>query len=327
MPQPPMRPHRQRGDYGPNAPARIPENTPPDWQHAVEAFLQDAGNRKCSPATIDNYHTYLLGSRAEQFLADYTLSSVADITPEKLREFQTELLDAGLSSGTVATFHRILRNFLGYCLRQGWDVGAETLDVAPPHLATMDPATYTEAEEQRILEATRTGRDRFLAEFMLRTGLRLSEVTAVTVDDIVRDTEGSYLRIRQGTDREDRIVPLDTGKHRFSTKMDAYLRTVRPAEASDRHLFLTTRRDPHTKEFGPLEAQGIKMVLRRIGQVTGIHVHAQKFRNTFATRALAAGVDSLVLQRALGHSTLATVSRYAHLQPRDILDAWRARSD
>ena len=69
------------------------------------------------------------------------------------------------------------------------------------------------------------------------------------------------------------------------------------------------------------------MLLRRIGQETGIHVHAHKFRHTFATRALAAGVDSLVLQRALGHSTLATVNRYVHFQARDLLDAWRARND
>jgi integrase/recombinase XerD len=318
-----MRPHRQRGDHEPTA----PENTPPDWQHAVEAFLHDARIRNCSPATIDNYRTYLLGARAEQFLIDYKVRSVADVTSDKLRDFQAELLDAGLASGTVATFHRILRNFLGFCRREQWGVGAETLDVAPPLHATQEPETYSDAEEQRILAATRTSRDRFMVEFMLRTGLRLSEVAAVTLDDLVTGGDGPYLLVRQATPREDRIVPLDTGTYRFSATLDAYLRTVRPVGASDRHLFLTSRRDPLTKEFGPLEAQGMKMLLRRIGQETGIHVHAQKFRNTFATRALAAGVDSLVLQRALGHSTLAMVSRVAHFQPRDALDAWRARSD
>ena len=199
--------------------------------------------------------------------------------------------------------------------------------MAPPPLATVEPETYTETEEQRIFAATRTGRDRFLVEFMLRTGLRLGEVAAVTIDDIVTSTEGSYLRVRQGKRREDRIVPLDTGKYPFSRNLHWYLQNERPANAKDRHLFLTTRRDPVTGEFGPLAPQGIKMLLRRIGQDTGIHVHAHKFRDTFATRALAAGVDSLVLQRALGHSTLAMVNRYVHFQTRDLLDAWRARND
>jgi integrase/recombinase XerD len=327
MPQAPMRPHRRRGDYEEVGPAVAPETASPDWSHAVDAFLRDARSRNCSPATIDNYRTYLTGSRAEQFLRDYGIRSVSDIAPSHLRDFQAELLDAGLSAGTVATFHRVIRNFLGFCRREGWGVGAETLQVAPPPQATNEPETYTESEVQLILAAARTGRDRFLVEFMLRTGLRLSEVASVTLDDIVTGAEGPYLRIRQRKGPTDRIVPLDTSNYRFSRELHSYLRDERPAGAKDPHLFLTTRRDPVTGEFGPLATQGIKMLLRRIGQDTGIHVHAHKFRDTFATQALAAGVDSLVLQRALGHSTLAMVNRYVHFQTRDLLDAWRARSD
>jgi integrase/recombinase XerD len=327
MPQAPMRPHRDRGDYGPDHPFDDTKTASPDWTNAVEAFLRDARSRKCSPATIDNYRTYLLGSRAQQFLTDYGIRSVADVTPDKLRDFQTELLDAGLAIGTAATFHRIIRTFLGYCRREGWGVGSETLALAPLPQATVEPETYTQAEEQRVLEACRTARDRFLVEFMLRTGLRLSEVAAVTLDDVVSGAEGSYLSVGREQGREDRIVPLDTGTYRFSRTLDSYVRNVRPADAKDRHLFLTSRRDPMTKEFEALNTQGIKMLLRRIGQDTGIHVHAQKFRNTFATRALAAGVGSLVLQRALGHSSLAMVNRYGRFRAPGLIDAWRARKD
>jgi integrase/recombinase XerD len=327
MPQAPMRPHRRRGDYVEIGPSSARETASPNWTNAVEAFLSDARSRHCSPTTVDNYRTYLLGARARQFLQDSEIRTVSDITAAQLRGFQADLLEAGLSTGTVATFHRVIRNFLGFCRRAGWGVSAETLEVAPPRQDTVEPETYTDAELQRILEAARTGRDGFLVEFMLRTGLRLNEVASVTVDDIVADAEGPYLRVRQERGGADRVVPLDTGHHPFSRTLDAYLQNERPAEAKDRHLFLASRRDIATGEFKPLEPQGIKMLLRRIGQDTGIHVHAQKFRDTFATRALAAGVDSLVLQRALGHSTLAMVNRYAHFHDRDLLDAWRARSD
>jgi integrase/recombinase XerD len=326
MPQPLMRPHRGRGDYG-AVPPPDTQTAPPDWRHAAEAFLEDARSRGRSPATIANYRTYLLGPRAEQFLTDYEIRTVADITTRKLRDFQAELLDAGLSVGTAATFHRVIRNLLGFCRREGWGVDAGALEVPPPRQATIAPEIYTAVEEQRILEAARTGRDRFLLEFLLRTGLRLSEVAAVTVDDVMTDARGAYLRILQGKEGVDRIVPLDTGRDRFSGRLDAYVRNERPLDAKDTHLFLTTRRNPVTGEFGPLAAQGIKMLLRRIGQDTGIHVHAHKFRNTFATRALAAGVDSLVLQQALGLSSLTMVSRYAQFQTRDLRDAWRARTD
>jgi len=56
----------------------------------------------------------------------------------------------------------------------------------------------------------RNERDRMLIEFMIRTGLRRSEVLNVRVDDIVDGNDGAYVRVRQGKGRKDRIVPLDT---------------------------------------------------------------------------------------------------------------------
>ena len=325
MPQAPMRPHRRRGDYAEVEPAAIQEATSPVWGEAVDTFLGDARSRHCSPATIGNYRTYLVSPRTQQFLRDHRIRVVADVTPDKLRALQAELLAAGVSAGSAATFHRVIRNFLGFCRRKGWGVAAETLEVAPPVQVVVAPETFSEAEEQRLVEAARTGRDRFLVEFMLRTGLRLSEVASVTLDDIGTGSEGPHIRVPQGHGRADRIVPLDTGTSGFSHSLHAYVRNERRADAKDRHLFLTARRDRVTNELRSLDAQGIKVLLRRIGQDTGIHVHAQKFRDTFASRALDAGVDRPVLQRALGHSTSAMVNRYAHFQDRDHDDARRAR--
>jgi integrase/recombinase XerC len=67
--------------------------------------------------------------------------------------------------------------------------------------------------------------------------------------------------------------------------------------------------------------------MKRLTADTGVHVNPHKFRHTFATRALGAGVDVMALQRALGHTTLAMVSRYVHYQKDDLLDAWRQRRD
>ena len=99
------------------------------WDDAVGAFLRDARARNCSPATLTGYSGYLTGPRARQFVKDYRIESVADVTPEALRSFQMELLDAGLSAGTAATFHRILRNFLGFCRREGLGVPEESLGI------------------------------------------------------------------------------------------------------------------------------------------------------------------------------------------------------
>lgn len=331
MAQAQVRRQRRRGDWGSHgqAPTERSGRRPgePAWDAAVEAFLRDARARNCSPATLANYRAYLLGPRAQQFLVDYGVRSVADVTPDALRDFQDDLLEAGVAPSTAGTFHRIVRNFLGYCQREGWAVAESALRTAPPIEPQVEPETFTEDEERRLIGAARTERDRFLIEFMMRTGLRVSEVASVTVDDIIDQGDGAFLRVRQGKGRKDRIVPLDTGGVRFSKKVQAYVRRVRPTDSTDRHLFLGHRHDKKTAAYRRLDVTAIKSLFQRLEEATGIHTFPHKFRHTFATRALRSGVDSLVLQRALGHTTLAMVNRYVHYNASDMLEAWRRRPD
>jgi integrase/recombinase XerD len=326
MPQAPMKPRRKPADWVRDV-EKIPAGIGPTWAVAVQAFLRDARARNCSPASIDNYRHYLLGQRLQQFLTDYSIVRPADVTVQHFRELQADLLDAGLAPGTVGTFHRILHNFLGFCKREGWGIVPEILDAKPPRQPSVAPEAFSDAEVAELMAAARYPRDRFLLEFMLRTGLRLKEVTAVTLDDIVDAPNGSYVRVRQGKGGKDRIVPLDTPGERFSKRVYTYIRKVRPQDSKDRHLFLGSRRDPDTDEYQGLTPRGVQMLVKRLANQTGIHMHPHKFRHTFATNALRAGVDSIVLQRALGHSTLAMVNRYVHFHADDLLDAWSERRD
>jgi integrase len=74
-----------------------------------------------------------------------------------------------------------------------------------------------------------------------------------------------------------------------------------------------------------LDREAVKSVLDRLGQDAGDNCHAHKFRHTFASRAIADGVDPLTLQRVLGHTTLEMMSRYVHYSAADLLNAWRVR--
>jgi site-specific recombinase XerD len=325
MPQEPVRRQRRREDWQAQAQAR--PILSPTWETAVQAFIRAARARNCSASTLENYKNYLLGPRSRQFLTDYQIRSVSDVTVDVLRNFQYELLEAGLAPGTADTFRRVMRNFLGFCRREGWGVPEEALTTPAPRQPQVEPETFSEEEERRLIEAARTDRDKFLIEFMMRTGLRLTEVTNVTLDDIIDGPEGAYVRVRQGKGAKDRIVPLDTKTARFSRRLGSYIRNTRPSTTRSRHLFLSSRTSPKTKDHEPLKPSAIKTLMKRLTEETGIHAHPHKFRHTFATRALSAGVDVMALQRALGHTTLAMVSRYVHYQRDDLLEAWRRRRD
>src|SRR5438105_3457364 len=157
MPQAPVRPQRRREDW--RAREQDRPSLSPTWDTAVEKFIRDARARNCSPATLENYKNYLLGPRSRQFLTDYQIRSVSDVTVDMLRNFQHELLEAGLAPGTAATFHRVMRNFLGFCRREGMGVPEEALEAPAPRQPQVEPETYSEEEERRLIEAARTDRD------------------------------------------------------------------------------------------------------------------------------------------------------------------------
>jgi integrase/recombinase XerC len=269
----------------------------------------------------------MLGNpRTAQFRQDHDIRDAGDLTAARLKLFETELMEAGLSSQSVIGYHRVLKTFAGFCIREGYGLDDKILDVGGPKREEREPEIFSPAEEKRLLEATETERDHLLVEFMLATGLRLKEVANATVDDLIDSPDGAYVRVRQGKGRKDRIVPLDTPRSRLSRKLLRYAERSRPRDSRERALFLTSK-GGNSGTGGPLTSRGIQIMLRRLGQKTGIHVHPHKFRHTFATRALSAGVDVQALRLALGHTTLAMVMRYVQYQKEDILAAWRKRQD
>ena len=124
----------------------------------------------------------------------------------------------------------------------------------------------------------------------------------------------------QGPDRG----PLDTRRSPLSGRLKTYIRYERPKSA-DRALFLTQRSGGGG--FVGLTAGAVKSMMRRLSLETGLNVHAHALRHTFATRAIAAGVNPMVLQRVLGHTTMRMSMHYVHMQGTDILQTWARRRD
>lgn len=297
-----------------------------EWDTTANAFLREKRRANSSQGTIDVYTMCLRGPRTKQWREQHGIVATTDLTNDTLRTLELDLAEAGLAPSTVHIYHRTLKTFARWCEAEGYLVGAKALTLQGPRLPSRAPETYTPDEEKRLVAAARHPRDRFLVEFMLHTGLRRAEVCSITIDDVMSGPEGSWLRVRQGKGRKDRVVPLDTPEFRLSRKLTTYIREVRPTRSQNRELFLGLTRDARG-DYPPMTDEALKTVLRRLGQETDIHCHAHKFRHTFATRAIAAGVDVLALQRVLGHTTLAMTSRYAHHSPNSLIDAWMARRD
>ena len=275
MPQAPV----QRRKPRPSAPASsIHSPDGPTWETAVSAFIADCKRRNLAPATVDTYASLLTNDRTRQFCRDHGVRTSTDLTADRLKLYESELLDAGLSSRTVIGYHRVFKTFAAFCMKEGYVADEKVLQVEAPKTEQYEPEVFTEDEERRLLAAAENERDRLIVEFMLATGLRLREVENVTVDDIVESPAGAYVRVRQGKGRKDRIVPLDTAKNKLSRRLLRYAETSRRRGSPDRALFLSTRGGLYGTG-SKLTARGIQLMLYRLGQKTGVHVHPHKFRH------------------------------------------------
>ncbi len=135
-------------------------------------------------------------------------------------------------------------------------------------------------------------RDRAFLEFLRDTGLRLSEVLRVTLDDF--DEGFTYLRVRQGKGRKDRIAPLEDASAR---RIRQYIPHVRPRNAFRPELFLTlTHRGG--EDYRPIDPQSIKVMNARITRrlraqiIASVIAGAHRWRHTFGIRAADAGATA-----------------------------------
>lgn len=340
MPQEPVRRRRATRDaiMGPRAGLRRPAPAPTParrnvaWDEAAIDFLRDKKGEGRSGATLELYESYLGDRRIAAWRQDYSIETIGDVTADSLKALREELIDAGLSlQGGVSGRLRVLRNFLRWCRRNGYEADPDAGDVHPPQVKweNIEPTTISKATERALYQAARCDRDRFLFRFLLNTGLRVSEVEDLTLSsiedvDLPDGTTEHILRVRQGKGRKDRHVPLNTRAYpRFDREIAEYVRNVRP-HARSRALFLTpAARGADADAYRPLSTAAIKTIFARLRVDGGLPVNPHACRHTMASRWIAAGVPPSVVKRALGHSSMRMVERYVHFDAAALVAAAR----
>jgi len=296
---------------------------------AFLAFL--AHNRNVSPHTLRAY-----SSDVEQFIAHLARRgrmkpsgvAVACFDADAVRSFLAELHDRGHARSSAGRRLAALRTFSKYLVREevlGDDptalVGAPRRDhTLPAHLAT--------DEMTRLLEAPDVGtaggrRDRAVLELLYASGLRLSELVGLDLEDV--NLPSRIVRVRGKGGRE-RLVPFNRSAADAlramtsdATRRGAGADRARSRHARPRHaLFLNAR-------GGRLTSRSVDRIVRRYVReaaiAQGISPHA--LRHTFATHLLQAGADLRTIQELLGHARLGTTQRYTHLDVGRLLEVYR----
>jgi integrase/recombinase XerD len=203
----------------------------------------------------------------------------------------------GLSASTCNQIRAALRFFYQVTLRRP----QAALTVPPMRREQKLPAILSREEVARILEATRSLRERVLLTTTYGGGLRVSEVVALRPEDL--DVARGLIRVEQGKGRKDRYTVLAA---QLVRELGRYYTVYGRPE----HWVFPTPHQPR-RHLDVSSAQKIYTAAKQragIAKVGGIHA----LRHAFATHSLEAGLDLPTLGRMLGHASVTTTMRYLH---------------
>ena len=220
---------------------------------------------------------------------------------------------------SVARALSAVRSFHRFLVREGVTDRDPAAGVPQPRLPRSLPHPIPVGEVRRLLEApdpaTPAGlRDRAILELLYGSGLRISELTGLDVDDLELDA-GSVRVLGKGS--KEREVPLGS----FAREaVGAYLTRGRPALASAGSrgaLFLNAR-------GGRLSRQSCARSLGHYVRLAGIErrVTLHSLRHSFATHLLEGGADVRVVQELLGHASVATTQIYTLVTSQHLRDVY-----
>jgi integrase/recombinase XerD len=264
----------------------------------IDHLLHEKGY---SRHTVRNYHREL--KEFHHFLLDRGLE-LTDVSRWDLRSYLLHCSKRGLAPGSIARRVASIRGFYSF-LKSKEMIGHDPARfLKAPKRGRHLPRVLGEKETLRLVEeAGLSPRDRAILELLYATGIRISELVGLDVDDL-NFTRG-HLLIR-GKGRKERIVLMGS---KAVNALKSYLRerSLSLGRGRSKALFVTGR--------GRISESTVRRIIRRASLQSGLDkpVTPHTLRHTFATHLLEGGADLRVVQELLGHSSLSTTQIYTHL--------------
>ncbi len=300
-------------------------NVPESLETHRRAWLESLRVRGCSPATLRGRHQSL--ERFFDHLRRQGVEDVREVTPAHVAAFQAWLMEPGracqgaregfrrYAPGTVAVHLSAVCLFFRHLTESDVILVNPCSRIVIPKMPRRLPsAVLTRAEARRVLRSpdARSGmglRDRALLEMFYTSGLRLAEMTRLTLADV--DLRGGTARVVNGKGRRDRVVPVG---QRAGEALERYLREARAVWATARGAWGDALWLSHRQPHLPLKKEAVAWIARRHARAALRRtVSPHRWRHAFATHLVGAGASIVHVQRLLGHRSIRTTEIYARV--------------
>lgn len=267
--------------------------------------------RNSSEHTVTSYRNDLY--QLLSFVSNYTGNPESELDVSLIdrliiRLWLGELTEEGMARNTIARKVASIRSFFKYCYKRGH------IDKNPAHLLiipkkeTRLPKTVSLKEIEEMMDLAdnddpKTVQERAILELFYATGIRLSELTQLDLNDV--ELERKQVTVF-GKGAKQRVVPLGE-KALKALEHHMTCRKTLLSESGEKSLFLTANGE---RIYPRMVQRIIRKYLLKVSEVTQKSPHT--LRHSFATHMLDAGADIRLIKEFLGHSNLASTQVYTH---------------
>ena len=271
-------------------------------------------DKKYSPNTILSYKNNL-----NKFMIYFNNKDINSITKEDLKEYLFSLKKEKLSSKTISHQISVIRTFYKFLLINKY-VSKDTSSILElPKVKKTIPTVMTPEEIDKLLDIdlidNYSYRNKAMLEIMYATGLRVSELISLKMNDI--DLESCIIRT-VGKGNKERIIPLgDYALKYLKIYIYEYRNEMMKQNIHD-YIFVNNHGKPMTRQgfFKIIKKQAD---LKKIKTVISPHT----IRHSFATHLLDHGADLRSIQEMLGHSNISTTQIYTHVSNKHLEDNYQ----
>lgn len=280
-------------------------------ENHIDKFLRYLHLEKsASPHTLRAYKKDL-----EEF-REFIKTKPEDIEIADVRGFIAQQIKKGLNKTTASRRLSSIRSFFKFLYREGYIKTNPARFVSNLRLPKLLPRFLSVDDVFNLVEKPSgtgfiTTRDRAILELLYSSGIRVSEISGLNLDDI--NIKEGFLKVR-GKGKKERIVPIGS---KAVDAIKSYMVERITLKSNDNFLFLN-------RNGGRLTDRGIRRIVIKYARMIGIsgNIGPHLLRHTFATHLLQNGADLRVIQELLGHSSLSTTQKYTHLDITHLIDVY-----
>ncbi len=288
-------------------------------KNEIDAFISYMQEqRQISDNTVAAYTRDLC--KLAEYMHDMGMEDFEQADTGILQQYLHELEAQGRKAATISRVIASMKAFFAWQVRQRMREDDPAKGLKSPRIEKKPPEILSQAQIIKLLEQPSSGapkelRDKAMMELLYATGIRVSELLALRLQDVNLQLE--YVTCRDG--RKERTVPFGSNAREA---LEAYLKRSRPKLVQDEKcelLFTNCNGEPMSR-------QGFWKLLKHYGKQAGLteEITPHTLRHSFAAHLLNNGADLKSVQELMGHSDISSTQIYMQLSDRTIREVYKS---